>query len=50
MPTHIGHPYQLGESSKSHIAPIDPKQISAMFVEINAKLDILKTFKRDWPK
>jgi len=34
----------LGESNKSHTTPMDPKQIATMFVEINAKLDTLKTF------
>ena len=43
MPTHSGHPYLLRMSNKSHTTPMDPQQIVAMFVEINAKLDTLKT-------
>jgi len=43
MITRSGHPYLLGESSKSHTTPMDPQQIAAMFVEIYIKLDILKT-------
>ena len=35
--------YLLGESSKSHTTPMDPQQIAAIFTEINAKLDTLKT-------
>ena len=43
MPTHSGHSYLLGESSESHTTPMDPQQIAAMFVKINAKLDTIKT-------
>ena len=45
MHTRNSHPYLLGESSKSHTTPIDSQQIAVMFAKINAKLDILKTFK-----
>jgi len=43
MPTRSGHRYLLEESSKSHTTLMDPQQIAAMFAEINAKLDSLKT-------
>jgi len=43
MPARSGHPYLLEESGVSHITPMDPQQIAAMFTEINAKLDTLKT-------
>ena len=43
MPTHSGHPYLLGESSKPHTTPMDPQQIAAIFAEINVELDTLKT-------
>jgi len=43
MPTRSGHLYLLGDSSKSHTTPMDPQQIAAMFVKINAKLDTIKT-------
>ena len=43
MATRSGHPYLLEESSEYHITPMDPQQIAAMFAEINAKLDTLKT-------
>jgi len=50
MPTHSDHPYLLGDSSKSHTALIDLQQIAAMFIEINAKLDTLKTFEERMDK
>ena len=43
MPTRSGHSSLLEESSESHITPMDLQQIAAMFAEINAKLDTLKT-------
>jgi len=43
MPTRNGHPYLLEESRESHTTPMDPQQIAAMFAEINAKLNTLKT-------
>jgi len=43
MATRSGHPYLLEESSEYHITPMDPQQIAAMFAEINAKLDTVKT-------
>jgi len=43
MPTRSNYIYLLEESSKSYTALMDHQQIAAMFTEINAKLDILKT-------
>ena len=43
MPTRSGQPYLLGESSKSHTTQMDLQQIAAIFAEISAKLENLKT-------
>jgi len=35
MPTHSGHSYLLGESSKSYTSQMDRQYIAAMLTEIN---------------